>query len=211
MLLAGMVMLSGCVRVLAIGAKVFLGDPAEQSLFERQTGMELQSGEHEVALVVDVPHLVSDEFGSLAIDLHDEIAQRLRKHGIVLADPDAVVRSLEAGGRDFSANRLARDIDADCIVHVQVEAYTDTRTGNASLLQSESRGLVTAYEIRGEYGSADRHAVSVYEQPFESTYPSGHPLTAEQTPRKKFILSSVRDIADDVGRHFYDVPTRDLY
>ncbi len=210
-LLALSLLLPGCVRVLAIGAKVILGDPSVKSIFEQRTGLALQKGQHEVALVIDIPHLVADDFGTLAVDLQDEMIMRLRRQGITVADPDEVARALEKGGRKFSATLLAQQLDVDCIVHVQVEKFTDSQSGNPSLLQCHAQGMVRGYEVRGERGSPGRHVVEVYEQSFLSTYPNGHPLAADQTPRRKFLQNSTRKVAEEVSRQFYDVPTSELF
>jgi hypothetical protein len=211
MLLLGLLTLPGCVRVLALGAKVFAGDPSVRSPFALQTGMDLQSGDQKVALVVDVPHAVSDDFASLATDLQEELILRMRRHNLALADTDAVTEALESGGRDFSATRIAKALDVDCILHIHVEKFSDALSGGSDLLQSHASGIVTAYKVDGEFGDPKRHAIEVFQQPFQSTYPTGHPFPAEQVPRRKFVQNSIRKTADAIGRQFYDVETRELF
>lgn len=209
--LAVLLTLPGCVRVLVMGAKVFAGDPEQKSAFEQRTSVDLQDSQTKVAIVVDVPHVVADGFDSLAFDLQDELVLRLQRHKIQVANPDEVVRVLEAGPQAFSAAHLAQRLDVSCIIHVQVEQFTDRAAGSSSLLQCRAQGLITAYGVRGTFGAADRHAIAVFEEPFLTTYPSGHPLPAEQVPRKKFLQASIRQTADDIGRQFYDVRTSDLF
>ncbi|MCA9055689.1 MAG: hypothetical protein KDA75_17740 [Planctomycetaceae bacterium] len=203
--------LTGCVRVLAIGAKVLIGDPKMESTFQQRTGIELQDGEHKVAVVIDAPHRVAYDFDTLVPDLQERLLQQMRRNGIEVVDPDEVTSVLENAGGDFSPTHLAQKIDADCILHVQIEAFTDAQSGNPSLLQSHSHGVVTGYEVRGEFGAAGRHVVEVYEESFQSSYPSGHPLAAEQTPRLKFQQRCINDLADEIGRQCYDVTTAELY
>lgn len=211
-LVVGCVLLPGCINALAMGAKVFMGDPKTKSGFEIQTGIELQKGEHTLALVIDAPHRVTDDFDTLIVDLQDEVIHQLRRHGVNVANPDEVTRALErAPGGRFSAAHLAKSLDVDCILHVQIEQFTDSRSGNRSLLQSHSQGLVRGFEVRGEFAAPDRHVVEVYEESFHTLYPGGHPLPAEQTPRRTFLQKSIREMANAIGRQCYDVTTADLF
>ena len=209
--LVALATLPGCVRVLAITAKVVMGDPKIKSVFEQRTGMELQRGEKTVAIVLDAPHRVAYDFDTLLADLQDDLLHRMQRNGINVLDPDVVTDALEDAGGRFSARELAERLDVDVIFHVQIEAFTDSRSGNPNLLQSHAQGIVTGYDVRGEFEASDRHVVEVYEESFHSVFPSGHPLAAEQTPRRKFLQQSYGELADEIGRQFYDVTTGELY
>jgi hypothetical protein len=202
---------SGCVRVLAIGAKVFHGDPRIISTLERKTQVELQAGEHAVALVVEAPHHVDDAYPELVHEVQTELHRLMRRHGIHVLDMAAVDGAIENCNGVFEPTRLARDLDVDYIIHAEISAFTDVESSQSNLLYCRAQGQVQAYEVRGATADADRLAVARMEESFHTSYPQGHPLPADQTPRREFQRTCARQVAASIGRHTYDVLTSELY
>lgn len=209
--LCGALLLPGCVRVFAIGAKVFMGDPKVTSTFEQRQHVELQKGKDRVAVVIDAPHQLTDEYDTLLSDLQVELHYQLRRHGVDAIDPSEVDQALEATGGGFAPTRLGEALDAAYIMHVQVQRFTTSATGDPNLLQCRSSGVVQGYAVRGTQGEADRHVVKVYEEPFQTGSEAGHPVPADQTSRREFLQQSIRELTQSIGRHMYDVPTSSLY
>ena len=200
----------GCINVLAMGAKVFLGDPKVPAPFRERTGIDLEKGDRTVALVVDSPFSVSQEFDTLVVDLQDELLRRFKRRGVPVAAVDDVGQALDAAGADFNPAAIAQQLDVDVIIHVQIERLTDVENGNPSLFHGQAQGLVRGYEVRGRRGAPDRQVVEVYEESFNTTYPPSHPVPADQVTHRVFLQGFVRQLAADIGRQFYDVYTREL-
>lgn len=211
LLLAWLVLAPGCINVLAMGAKVFLGDPKVPAPFRERTGISLEKGDRTVALVVDSPYSIAQEFDTLVVDLQDELLRRLKRRGVPVARVDEVGQALDAAGTDFNPAAIARQLDVDVIIHVQIERLTDVENGNPSLFHGHAQGMVRGYEVRGRRGAPDRQVVEVYEEGFTTTYPPSHPVPADQVTHRVFMQGFVRQLADDIGRQFYDVYTRELF
>lgn len=212
LLLMPVVLLSpGCINVLAMGAKVFLGDPKVPATFKERTGIDLEKGQHTVALVVDAPYSLSREFDTLLIDLQDELLRRLKRKGVPVARVDDVGEALDASGGDFNPAAIARALDVDVIVHVQMEQFTDIEDGNPSLFRGHAQGLVRGFKVTGKLGESNRAVIEVYEEGFSTSYPSGHPIPADQVTHRVFTQGFVRELSHQIGRQFYDVYTRDLF
>lgn len=211
LLLAWLGLAPGCINVLAMGAKVFLGDPKVPAPFRERTGIDLEQGDRTVALVVDAPYSISQEFDTLVVDLQDELLRRLKRRGVPVARVDEVGQALDAAGMDFNPAAIAKQLDVDVIVHVKIEQLTDVENGNPSLFHGQAQGMVRGYEVRGRKGQPDQQVVEIYEEGFTTIYPPSHPVAADQVTHRVFMQGFVRQLADDIGRQFYDVYTRDLF
>ena len=205
------VSLPGCINVLAMGAKVIMGDPRVPAPFKARTGIDLEEGKHTVALVVDAPFAVAERFDTLLVDVQDEVLRLLKRHDIPVASIDDIDQVLDAAGGNFSAAAIAAKLDVDVVVHVQIERITDTEQGSPSLFHGRAQGLVRGFVVRGERGTESRAVVEVYEEGFTADYPRGHPVPADQTTQRVFRQGFSREVADAIGRQFYDVYTRDLF
>lgn len=203
--------LSGCVRALALGSKVFMGDPKTVSTFEQRTRIELQTGEQTVAVVLDAPHQILDEYDRIVDDVQRELLHQLQRHGVKIIPSGEVSRAIEDGGGVFSPQQLAQKLDVDYIMHVQLHEFSEHVDGSPNLLQCRANGLVVGYEVRKEETGAARVVVSRYEEPFRTLYPTGHPEPADQISQRAFLQDCTREIAKSIGMHMYDMPTAELY
>ncbi|MFV0443607.1 MAG: hypothetical protein ACK5Q5_08550 [Planctomycetaceae bacterium] len=203
--------LAGCVRALALGSKVLMGDPKTVSTFEQRTQVELQSGEFAVAVVVDAPHQILDEYDRIVDDVQRELLHQMGRHGVKVVPSAEVHSAIEDAGGIFVPQQLAQKIDADYIMHVQLHAFTDHLGGSPNLLQCQANGLVVGYEVRRGIDGETSVVVSRYEEPFRTLYPTGHPEPADQISSGVFLQECTREIAKSIGMHMYDMPTAELY
>lgn len=213
-LLCCLLSFSGCVQSLMLFGKVFMGDPKQTSAFEQATGVSFEDDEKRVLLVCSSSNSVSMEFGELPVYLEDELIRRMKRRGVITADPNQAINIIEDQGGVFDANAIAKGVDeADYIMHVQIDHFSYQEQGSPNLYRGRSGGLVTGYEIVGgdEDRSEPRHALKVFQQEFRTEYPHSHPVPADDNiPKNVFIRRAMDQLADSLGAIFYDVYSSEL-
>lgn len=193
---------SGCVNIFAMTAKIIKGDPEIPSAFQRQTGASLKKGKVRIAVVCDAPNAALEQFDTLAVDLQEEMLQRMKLHGLVTADVDAVASVLESAGAGFSPAAIADKLDVDFIVYIQIEGYSDREAGATNLYRGRAQGVVRAYQVVHE---PEKRFFEAFQQDFRCEYPTLHPMPADQTPRRVFQQQFLDHLAEQLGRRFYNV------
>lgn len=201
---------TGCINSLVMFGKVLLGDPVQPSGFETATGISLQKEEKRVLLHCSAPAYLSDEYDTLTSDIEVELISRLRRRGIGVMPPDAAADVLDDFAGHFDPKLLAQKLDdVDYIFHIQFDNFNYRERNSPSLYRGQASGRIVAYEIRGD--ETDRHSVQVYDQQFNTTHPTTHPVAADQMPRSVFISRFIDRLADDLGHTFYGVQNSELF
>lgn len=200
-----LVLTPGCINIFAMSAKMLKGEPTIPSAFQRQTGEKIKKGERRIAIVCDAPYAVIEEYGSLSADLQEELQRTMKRRGMVMADERMVMRALEGGGGGFNPETIAREAEADIIIHVQIEGYADTEPGSPNMHRGRAEGMIRAFATRGERGTPDWHVIEAFQQEFRVEYPSTYPVPADQTPKRIFQRRFLDQMADEIGRNFYNV------
>lgn len=204
---------SGCINAGVMFGKVLFGDPKVKSAFEQRTGISLHEENRKVAVICTAPASVTSEFDTLAYDLQEEVSRRMRLRKLNVASDDDVIAALNSTNGRFDKDTLAAALDdVDYIIHIDVEQFTHTEDGNSKLYRGRSNGIVYAYEVdRGPDAGGKPRALQVFYQEFTTEYPKSQPFTSEQIAARVFRQRCVDNMADVVGRTFYDVDTSELF
>lgn len=212
-LLLSCVASSGCINSGVMFGKMFWGDPQIKSEFEQRTGISLLKDERKVAVICTAPSFVTDEFDSLQYDVQEEVTRRMRIRKLLVASDDDVISALNGTGGRFDQDALAAALDdVDYIIHVDIESFTHTEDGATKLYRGRSNGIIYAYEVdRGPDAVGGPRARKVFYQEFKTEYPkSQQPIPAEQIAVRVFKQRCVDQLADVIGRTFYDVTTFEM-
>lgn len=212
-LLLACVSLSGCINSAVMIGKVLVGDPQVKSEFEQRTGISMVKEKSKVAVICTAPSVVTSEFDTLQSDLQEEVTRRMRIRKMNVASDDDVITAMNSTGGRFDQDALAADLeDVDYIIHVEVESFSHTDDGTSKLYRGRASGIVYAYEVdRGPDAVGGPRARKVFYQEFKTEYPkSQQPIPAEQMSARVFKQRCVDQLADVIGRTFYDVTTFEM-
>lgn len=210
LVLAACLAQTGCINTLVMVGKVLAGDPLQTSAFEQATGVSLKKEEKQVLIHVSASSFLEADDGSLTVDVQEELSRRMKRQELQVVRDDRTARVLDRLGGTFDAQALAREIDGpDYLFHISIESFSYLENASPNLYRGHSAGRIIGYEVRGEGDS--RHAVQVFDQRFQTTYPTSYPVSVDQTPKTVFIRRFVDHIADSLGASFYDVTRSSLY
>jgi hypothetical protein len=203
----------GCVNIGVMFGKVMFGDPKQTSVFEQRTGISLLKTQKKLAVICTAPTSISSEFDSIQHDVQEEVTRRLRIRKLNVARIDDVSSALYSSGGRFNQDAMARALpDVDYLVHIDVERFTHKEDGSPDLYRGRCNGIVYVYEIERAAESAERpRPLKVFFQEFNLEYPASQPVSVEQTPIRVFRQRCVDQLADTIGRTFYDVNTSELF
>lgn len=216
-LLAGLFLVSGlvftqagCINTMVMVSKVLLGDPVQISGFEQATGINLAKEDKQVLIQVSAPAFVAEANATLTSDVEEELIRRMRRRKINVMHPDTAAKVLDRLGGTFDPQVLAREVDGvDYLMHIKLDKFSYTEESSPNFYRGNAKGRIVGYEIRREQGTA--HAVQVFDQQFQSSYPSTYPVAVDTTPKNVFIRRFVDRLADNLGASFYTVNRSDLY
>lgn len=205
--------LSGCINSAVMIGKVLGGDPQVKSEFEQRTGISMVKEKSKVAVVCTAPSIVTSDFDTLESDLQEEVTRRMRIRKMNVASDDDVISAMNSTAGRFDQDALAAALDdVDYIIHIEVESFTHTEDGTPNLYRGRSSGIIYAYEVdRGPDAVGGPRARKVFYQEFKTEYPkSQQPVLAEQMAVRVFKQRCVDQLADVIGRTFYDVTTFEM-
>lgn len=203
--------LSGCQSWAVVG-KMLVGDPTVDAPFKKLTGQSLEEDDVKVALVCTAPDSVLSEYDSVAIDVQDELERLMSRRGIAMVDSDEVTTVLNREGGHFNAQLIAEKLEADYVLHIDIE-YFDHRVPNSkNLYHGLAGGNAYGYKVsRDENSTLGVHALKVFEREFRSEYPGAHPIPADRTPERVFRNRFIDSLSADLGRMFYDFRTQEAF
>lgn len=201
----------GCKSWAVVG-KMLIGDPEVDAPFKIGTGQSLEDDDVKVALVCTAPDSVLSEYDSVAVDVQDELERLMSRRGIAMIDSDDVTNVLNREGGLFDAQLIAGKLEADYVLHIDIE-YFDHRVPNSKhLYHGLAGGNVYGYEIvRDGESTLGTHAVRVFEREFRSEYPGAHPIPADRTPERVFRNRFIDSLSAELGRMFYDFRTQEAF
>lgn len=201
----------GC-RSIAVVGKWLVGDPVVKAPFSEDTGTSLEDDGVRVALICTAPDSVLSDYDSVAIDLQEELERLMTRRDIEMVNGDDVIDVLNRQGGQFDARLIAEEMDADYILHVDIE-YFDHRVPNSSqLYHGTAGGNVRGYKVvRDEESSLGVHATQIFEREFRSEYPGKHPIPAERVPDRVFRNRFIDSLSAELGRMFYDFRTYEAF
>jgi hypothetical protein len=203
--------MAGCKSFAVVG-KWLVGDPTVESPFSQGTGQSLEEDGVKVALICTAPDSVLSEYDSVAIDLQDQLERLMARRDIDVVDSDDVTTILNQQGGQFDVQLIAEQIEADYLLHIDIE-YFDHRVPNSShLYHGVAGGNAYGYEIvRDDDSTLGARALRVFEREFQSEYPGPHPIPAERTPARVFRNRFIDSLSAELGRMFYDFRTQEAF
>lgn len=196
---------------MAIGSKVILGDPEVPATFRTATGVSLEDGEKTIAIICLAPYGVTAANDTIKSDIQDQLRRRMVLRGIKVANDGDVAYALDDLSETFAPQAIAKSMDVDYIVQVQVDSVSYNESEKSTLLRGRSQGVLQVFEVRGTREAGDRHTIEVLRKEYRIEFPRSHPVSSSQTTQRDFAARFLQFLADDLGRHFYDVPTSELY
>ena len=203
-LLSGIMLagLTGCSLFVMAGKMVY-GDPKITSQFKQITKTDLIK-EDKTVLILCSASAAADQGGALQSDVIRGLTQRLKSNRIKVVDSNKVYTWLnDHGGRwETSPNDIARDVETDFIIHVQLDTFTLYEENSSNLYRGRAAGSVNAYQVVERDGR--KHAEHVFVSDLTSSYPLHNPVPRDQSSERSFRSRVVRDLCEQLGRLFYD-------
>ncbi len=207
---------SGCIRVMAIAGKMFIGDPKAVSKFESTTGVNLEEDQNGIIVHCSAPLSVTDLSETLPRDVEGELIRRMKQKRMAIVDQNRVVEALDSHGGRYDTQVLMNEIpDARYLFEIRIEQYTLREPNSPSMYHGRCAGTIVGYEIEGgdtgEQDSGPRRMAQVFEQEFDVDYPHDHPIPKEQISESSFRKKLVNVLTKQLGNMFYDVTSKELF
>jgi len=206
---------SGCIRVMAIAGKMFIGDPKAESKFGGTTGVNLQEQEDGIILHCSAPLSVLDKCENLPSDVEGELIRLMKLKKMAIIDQNRVVDALDSHGGRYDTQVLMNEIpDAKYLFEIKIERYSLREPNTPTMYHGRCAGTILGYEMEGgdeKSGGGPRRMAQVFEQQFDVDYPDGHPIPAEHMSESSFRKKFVKELTKRLGTMFYDVTSRELF
>lgn len=184
-------------------SKMLTGDPKMPAEFKSMTREDLTKGKHTVLVVCSAPESVESDLSTLKFDLIDGITRRMKLHGVKVINPDQVASWIdEHGGIGSDPSEMARDFDADYIVHIDVMTFGFREPNSPKLLRGQSSGFVRVFKV--EEAGGQRLAHNVYSNEFKSIYPVHQPVSEQGRSAVTFQKDYLDRVCDQLAEKFYD-------
>lgn len=192
---------AGCSLVTMTG-KMLFGDPVIVPEFTRVTHVDLVRQKKTVAVVCTAAAAVENEYPGINSNILRNVTQALKREDVRVINSSKVTDFLEEHHNMWDGpDELAEAIDADYIIHIEVEELTHKVDRSPGLFQGRSQGTVHAYEVAREEGR--KRAREVLSSRFESKYPANAPRSANKMSGEHFQREYVQRISAQIARKFY--------
>lgn len=197
---------SGCSLFVMAGKMVF-GDPLTVCEFTETTHVDLVKDDQRVVLLCTIPEFVRNDFPSLDTDLIDAMSIQLRRRRVDVVRQDQVEDWIEEQGGLIGephelATRAARDLDADYILHVNVQGFSLGEENSERMFRGRVAAGVTAYAVAEVAGA--HQALQVFVTRFASVYPAHHPITTESMSARSFQKRCVDHVGLQLAQLFFN-------
>ena len=207
---------SGCIRVAAITAKMFIGDPKADSKFKSTTGVDLEEAKNGIIVHCTTPLSVMDTAETLASDVEGELIRRMKQKKMTIVNQNRVVEALDSHGGRYDTQVLMNDIpDARFLFEIRIERYTIYEPHTPTMYHGRCSGTIVGYEFEGgetdDEDSGPRRMAQVFEQEFDVDYPDGHPIPKDQMSESSFRKKFVNELTQSLGTMFYEVTSKELF
>lgn len=199
-LLAG----NGCSLGVMLG-KMLIGDPMIGDDFKTFTGKSLSEEGRKVAVLCTAPESIKDNYASLQIELLRDVSRKMSIHEIDVIKPHLVARWIDDnGGETNDLGALAREVDADFIVDINVAQFSYREENSPNLFRGRCNGQVTVFEFKRDASKKPSGIPGkVYEKGFQSVHPTHQPVPADQTSELIFRKKFMDRVGDQIARLFY--------
>ena len=207
---------SGCIRVMALAGKMFIGDPVAKSKFGGTTGVDLEEQEDGIIIHCTAPLGVLEVAETLPSDVEGELIRRMKMKKMKVVDQNRVVEALDSHGGRYDTQVLMNELpDVRYLFEINIERYAIREPHTPMMYHGRCTGTIVGYEIEGEVGdeseSGPRRMAQVFEQEFDIDYPNGHPIPTEHMSESSFRKKFVKELTLRLGTMFYDVTSKELF
>ena len=113
------------------------------------------------------------------------------------------LRHRDEHGTDLERpSELADEFDADYIIYLVIDQYTDKEEGSPSLLRGHALGNLFVYEVRKD--GKQKFAQEVFVREFTFTHPRDYPVSADQRSTKVFRKQFTDHVTETIAQMFYN-------
>ena len=206
---------SGCIRVMALAGKMFIGDPEATSKFESTTGVKLAEEKNGIIIHCSAPLSVAEDAETLTSDVEGELIRRMKQKKMKIIDQNRVVDVLDTHGGQYDTAVLMSEIpDARYLFEIRIERYSIHEHHTPTMYRGRCSGTIVGFEFEGgdggKHDTGPRRMAQVFEQEFNIEYPDGHPIPREQMSESIFRKKLVNQMTQRLGTMFYDVTSKEL-
>lgn len=188
---------------MVMAGKMFMGDPKVRSAFKQRTGVDLVDEEKKVMIVCSTPEFLRTEHSSLQHDIVDGMYRRFRLHDVDCINPNKVDTWLSSiGGVWDDMSEIAQEFETDYIIHIEIDEVKYREDNSPQFFRGNAHGMVSVYAARETPGG--KGAFLVFQQEYQSTYPSHYPIAADHMSERAFGERFNKQIANELARIFYD-------
>lgn len=145
--LCGLAMTNTGCSLFVMAGKMIMGDPTNDSAFEAYTKKDMAEEGKLVAVICTSPESIKLEFSALDVDLLTNVALRMRQHGIKIIPPHEVASWIDDNGGAIDLLDLGKTVEADYIVHIQVETFSYKEENSPNLFRGKSTGSIAVWEL----------------------------------------------------------------
>ncbi len=207
---------SGCIRVMVLAGKMFIGDPKSVSQFETTTGVKLGESQNGVIVRCTVPLNVQETAETLPGDVEGALIRRMKSKKMSVIDENRVVEALDSQGGRYDRQVLMNEIpDARFVFEIRIEQYSIREPRTPTMYHGRCSGTIVGYEFTGggagQNDSGPRRMAQVFEQEFDVDYPDGHPIPKDLITESSFRKKFVHELTLRLGNMFYDVTSKELF
>ena len=194
--------LTGC-SLFVMAGKMLFGDPVRQCSFKQATRVDLAKGDKKVLVYCTAPHSIQAEFESVDYVLVDKITRHLKNQGVAVINPNQVKTWMDEHGPARHPSELVADFDADYIVHIELQSFSQHEDNSPTLYRGTLSGSASAWEVVEENGR--KRAWQVFFTDFTSVYPQFSPLSQHQiSSQDVFVRQCMEEASGSLARMFYD-------
>ena len=190
-----------------------MGSPEEEarpaiSPFEEMAGKSLLDEGKRVAVVCHSAAAVQTDHPTFAAGVIEEISRRFKGGKINVVEADKVVAWIK-GRSNFMADSdltpLGTELEADYIVHFQIEALGFAEENYPELRRGRAQGRVMVVEITTDEEGQKRARV-IFKQPFQSKHPNSPLIAADPEEPEAFKQRYLARLHYELARLFLREP-----
>lgn len=201
---------SGCSLFVMAGKAIF-GDPKATSALTASTGIDLEDNEKPVVIICSAPSRTLERFPSLQIDIVDRLSRDMKIRDIKVVPSGDVGRWYDDNGEWGDYSDLAKEFDAEYVVHVKLRKFEYLLPNSETLVQGQCEGDVTMHRVsRGKgsnlMGDADVSLAPVsivFRKDFKTKFPSSYPAPRENRSDDQFVQVFMDRVAIHIGQQLY--------
>ncbi len=205
----GLLFNSGC-SLFVMAGKAILGDPKTPAEFRMATGTDLTDGKEAVVIICSAPHHLLSRFPSLQVDILDRVSRNLETRNVNVVPSGDVATWFDDHGEWGDYSELAKEFDAEFVIHIDVRRFECKVPESEHLLQGKADGRISVHRISDgplkPLTSKDFKAPIklAFDRDFNLQFPTSYPVSREDRSEDLFVQGFMDRVAQNISQHFYD-------